>query len=154
MAALGAIGIMFQGANKRELDLPRTTPTGTAEGKITRMRRIFDVADAQNITTGFVRAFVQDFWRITNGRTAQYLGVFTQIRGTVKNSAGTGIARRVIIINGASQCVGRITSNSDGTFKILLDNQGFAVVLCIALPDDADVRNAVVAWKVTPVVAT
>lgn len=158
MAALGAIGIMPQGAFKRLIPLPVTTPLGTAEGKVTRMRCILDVADAQAgtaITGRFPVAFVQDFWRITQGRSAQYLKDFKQVRGTVKNSAGTGIARRVVITNGFGQCVGRTTSSAvDGTFKLLCDNNNDSYVLCQALPDDGDLRQAVVAWKVIPVVPT
>lgn len=155
MAALGAIGIQPQGAFKRLIPLPATTPLSTAEGKNSRMRRILPVADAQDITKGYVRAFIQDVWRITQGRSAQYLGDFLQVRGTVKNSAGTGIMRRVVITNGFGQCVGRVTSSAvDGTFKVLCDNNATAFVLCEALPDDADNRNAVVKWKVIPVTAT
>lgn len=152
MAALGAIGLIPT-AVKRLVPLPYTTPTGDVYARNARMRRILDVAEAQNIRTGYVRAIVQDFWRITQGRSAQYLSNFKQVRGTVKNSAGTGIARRVVITNGFGQCVGRVTSAADGTFSILCDNNNDAVVLCQALPEDGDLRNAVVAWKVIPVTA-
>lgn len=155
MAALGAIGIQFQGAFKRLIPLPVTTPIGTAFAKTAQMRRILDVADAQNITKGFPRAVVQDFWRIREGRFAQYFSDFLQVRGHVKNSAGTGIARDVVIINRQGSIVGKVRSSAvDGSFKITVDNSGTNFLLVAAIPDDGDNRQAVPMWKVIPVTPT
>lgn len=153
MADLGAIGILHTSESVRQIPLSYATPTGTAKRLANPlMRVIFDVADAQ-IPKFFPRAFVQNHMRISMGRTALYLKDFKEIRGTVKNSAGTGIARIVMIFNRQGQCVGTVTSSAvDGTFKCLVDNQT-GVCLVAALPDDLDNRNAVVKWKVTPVVA-
>lgn len=118
------------------------------------MRRILDVADAQNITKGYPRGIVMDRQRVTDGRFAQYLSDFLQVRGHVQNSAGTGIARDVVITNRQGQCVGRVRSSAvDGSFKITVDNMGPFPVNCEAIPDDGDNRNAAVKWKAVPVTA-
>ena len=151
MADLGTIGIQHTSVSVRVIPLNVTAETGTARLlKNPLNRTIFNTAEAQSTSKNYPRAFVQDIWRITQGRQAVYLKDFTEIRGTVKNSAGTGIARRVLVVNRAGQCVGTTVSAADGTFKCLLDNQAYEVVLVVAIPDDGDNRNAVVKWKVVP----
>lgn len=152
MADLGAIGIKHTSESQRLIPLSYTTATGTARTLLSPLARIiYDVSDARS-TKNFPRAFVSDHSRVEFGRVARYLDQFMQVRGTVKNSAGTGISRRVIIVNRYGRCVGVGQSAGDGTFSILVDNQTGYVLVC-AIPDDTDNRNAVVAWKVTPVTA-
>lgn len=132
--------------------MPLSTVTGTADLKVPQRRCIFDCADAASVAKNFPRALEYGAHLITNGRQARYFANQLQIRGTVKNSAGTGIARRVLIINREGACVGKTVSASDGTFSVTLVNQGFDFTLCVAIPEDGDLRNAVVKWKVVPVV--
>lgn len=152
MADLGAIGIEHTDIAVRVIPLSFVAGDGTARLLDDPKARVpFDIADAQ-IPKNFPRAFVQNDRRITMGRTALYLKDFREVRGTVKNSAGTGIVRRVLMTNAFGQCVGSVVSAADGTFKCLVDNQ-VGYVLAEALPDDVDNRNAVVKWKITPVAA-
>lgn len=151
MADLGAIGIKHTSESVRLVPLSTASPTNTARTLTNPvMRVIFDVADAQ--IPKYFRAWVQSHNRISFGRQAVYLKDFKEIRGTIKNSAGTGISRRYMLVNAYGQCVGTGISAGDGTFKCLTDNQ-IGYVYAIALPDDVEARNAVVKWKITPVAA-
>lgn len=153
MADLGAIGTKYVDEAVRLVPMSLTAPTGAAtllDNPLSRV--IFDCADASSVAKNFPRAMVLDYTKIGGSMTALYPATQLQIRGTVKNSAGTGIARLVLIINREGVCVGKTRSASDGTFSVTLVNQGFSPVLCAAIPEDADLRNAVVKWKVVPVV--
>lgn len=151
MADLGAIGV--RPVNDAALFVPLlvSTPTGFARGIKPYTRVVFDCADAQSVAKNFPRAVELRAGAVLNGRTALYPTSQLQIRGTVKNSAGTGISRRVLIINREGACVGKTQSAGDGTFSVTLFNQSTNPVLCVAIPDDGDLRNAAVKWKVLPV---
>lgn len=151
MADLGAIGIRPVNNALLLVPLSVTAPTNTATGIRPFRRVIFDCAEAQSVAKNFPRAVEIRSGTVLNGRTAAYLPNQLQVRGTVKNSAGTGISRRVLVVNREGACVGKGQSAGDGTFSITLYNQAAAFVACIAIPEDADVRNAVIKWKVVPV---
>lgn len=151
MADLGAIGIRPVSIAALAVPMNVSAATGTILGISPFKRVVFDCADAKSVAKNFPRAVELRAGMVLNGRTALYLASQLQIRGTVKNSAGTGISRRVLIINREGACVGKTQSAGDGTFTITLFNQSTNPVLCVAIPDDGDIRNAVVKWKVLPV---
>lgn len=151
MADLGAIGFRVVDNAAREIPLTATAATGLASGISPMKRAIFDCADAASVAKNFPRALELRASSVAIGRQARYLVNQLQVRGTVKNSAGTGISRRVLIINREGACVGKTQSAGDGTFSVTLFNQGTEFVACVAIPEDADTRNAVVKWKVQAV---
>lgn len=151
MADLGAIGIRVVSEAARSIPLDTTAPTGNASSISPARRCIFDCADAASVQKNYPRAVEVQAALATIGRQARYLKDQLQVRGTVKDSAGTGISRRVLIINREGACVGKTRSAGDGTFSVTLYNQGTEFVACMAIPEDADTRNAVVKWKVQAV---
>lgn len=80
-----------------------------------------------------------------------YQDQWKRIAGTVKNASGSGIARRVIVIdnrNGALRGAG--TSAVDGSFSIPIGETTEAVIV-IAIPNAGDARNVVAFDAVVPV---
>ena len=82
----------------------------------------------------------------------RYRDQWRELRGTVTNSAGTGIARRVLAIDTRTGAVrGAGTSASNGAFTLRLEGT-IEPVTVIAVPADGDQRNAVVKFGVVPVI--
>ncbi len=83
----------------------------------------------------------------------RYRDQWYELRGTVKDSTATGIARRVIAIDNRTGALrGMTTSAGDGTFTMKIAETLEAVTV-IAVPDSGDSRNAVVFDAVLPVAA-
>jgi hypothetical protein len=82
----------------------------------------------------------------------RYRDQWYELRGTVKNSSGTGIARRVIAIDNRSGVKrGEVTSAGDGTFTMKIAATLEAVTV-IAIQNAGDQRNAAIFDAVVPVV--
>lgn len=59
--------------------------------------------------------------------------------------------RRVIVLTRDGTRLGVVRSAADGTFKIRATGYLLNRTISIAIPDDGDLRNAVVKWGVVPV---
>lgn len=71
-----------------------------------------------------------------------------EVRGTVLDSASNPMERRVLLLTRDGTRLGMTRSNPDGTFKLTAWDYGLNRTLVVAIPDDGDVRNAVVKWGV------
>lgn len=78
--------------------------------------------------------------------SAAYYDQVYEIRGTVKDSDGNPMSRRVIVLTRDGTRLALLRSGADGTFKTRIWNYGLNRVLVVAIPDDGDLRNAVVKW--------
>lgn len=74
-----------------------------------------------------------------------------EIRGTVLDELSNPIERDVLIIQRDGYFLGRTRSAPDGTFSLICRDYGAQRVVVIAVPVEADLRNAVVKWGVVPV---
>lgn len=74
-----------------------------------------------------------------------------EIRGIVKDSSGSPMQRRVIVLTRDGTRLGVVRSAADGTFKIRATGYLLNRTINVAIPDDGDLRNAVVKWGVVPV---
>lgn len=71
-----------------------------------------------------------------------------EVRGTVLDSDDNPMERRVLLFTRDGSRLGLTRSNPDGTFRFTAWNYGLNRTLVVAIPDDGDLRNAVVKWGV------
>lgn len=107
---------------------------------------VFSARDASlNIPTCYSRSDVDTYF------VARYRDLWRELRGSVQNSAGVGIARRVIAIDNRTGVLrGSVVSEADGTFVMTISSS-YEAVTVIAVPDAGDARNVVVFDAVLPV---
>lgn len=113
-------------------------------------RRIpVDTALARNIRLAPITCWSPYF--VDPHKKPRYLDQEREIRGTVRNSSGTGISRRVLAIDARTGAFrGITTSAADGTFKLRVAHSTEPVQV-IAVPNAGDARNAVIFDAVVPV---
>lgn len=98
-----------------------------------------------------VRGFPMRVTPFAENQVATFFDQDYEIRGTVKDSAGAPMQRRVIVLTRDGTRLGVVRSAADGTFKIRTTGYLLNRTIIIAIPDDGDLRNAVVKWGAVPV---
>ena len=107
-----------------------------------------DTWSARNITNNPLGFRPQKTSPFGENQSASYQDQDFQIRGTVLDSEDVPMERRVLLLTRDGTRLGITRSNPDGTFKLMAWNYGLNRTLVVAIPDDSDLRNAVVKWGV------
>jgi hypothetical protein len=81
-------------------------------------------------------------------QAAAYQDEVFEVRGTVLDSDDNPMERRVLLLTRDGTRLGMVRSNPDGTFKMRAWDYGLNRTLVVAIPDDSDLRNAVIKWGV------
>jgi hypothetical protein len=110
------------------------------------------VWSARNITLNPFRFSVIKYPYYGENQAPSYYDQDYEIRGVVLDSDSNPMERRVLLHTRDGTKIGVTRSNSDGTFKFRVWNYGLNRTLVTAIPDDGDLRNAVVKWGVIGVV--
>lgn len=106
---------------------------------------------ARNVSLAPMAGFVFKTIRFPKLREVQYPDQYMEIRGTVVNSSDSPLERQVLLLTRDGILIREVRSAADGTFSIKVDDYSINQTLVIAIPDDGDVRNAVVKWGVVGV---
>src|SRR5574337_1413056 len=125
-------------------DVPYTT--GSAHTSQIHPFVGIDVWAHRNISLNPVMAYGYRPMALGENMVASYYDQVYEIRGTVQDSAGNPMSRRVLVLTRDGTRLALLRSGADGTFKTRVWNYGLNRVLVVAIPDDGDLRNAVVKW--------